>query len=425
MDLKLSSLDRAMLAGELGPAKKTVMNVIVRMAEINGAESLLDVTCAHIDSSIYTGEASLNFAEKLVQQGAQVSVPSTLNVSSIDEYAWQDWDVPAAYAEKALRQMRAYRQMGCQPVWTCTPYLDASRPGLGECIAWSESNAVVFANSVLGARTERYPGFLDICVAITGRAPASGLYLTENRAARVLVDVQDLPLEMQMEDSFYPVLGYWLGKVCQDQIPVVEHLQVQPTEDQLKSLGAAAASSGGIPMFHMVGYTPEAPTLEDALQGGLPARSYRLSVQMVEQAYAELSTSEGEDLDMVFLGCPHLSLHEFETLASLMQGRACHPGVRFVITTSRQARQQAQESGYLDVVRAFGARVTVDTCVLISPILGEEARVMMTNSAKCAYYAPGKVRKDIHFGNMRDCVNSAVSGKVNKETSKWKTLLEA
>ncbi len=413
-ELDLSLQDKAMLEGEMGPAKQAAISVIVRMAEICHARHLLDISSAHIDSSIYTGNASLMYAEKMVQLGARVAVPSTLNVSSVDELGWKDWSVPKDFAEKSLQQMRCYVQMGCIPSWTCAPYQTISRPAQGEHIAWSESNAVAFANSVLGARTNCYPGFLDICMAITGRAPAEGLHLTSNRAAELVIDLRQVPSNIQTEEAFYPVLGYLMGSICQSRIPVIDHLASCPREDDLKSLGAAGASSGGVALFHIVGVTPEAPTLQSALQGKSPQQTVEINGKILQEAYHKLNTTSNEKLDVVFLGCPHLSLEEFGILACLVEEQHCHPDVLFFITTSRSVYEAAKERGYLSSVNNFGARISVDTCVLISPILRSDQRVMMTNSGKCAYYAPGKLGRAVHFGNMRDCVRSAISGFVRK-----------
>ena len=181
-ELHLSAYDRSLLAGEQGPAARLAMAILVRMARVWGAKELLNISGAHIDSTIYIGAAGLEYAERLASMGAKVAVPTTLNVSGLDEQHWQEWAVPSEWAEQAQRQMAAYRSMGVQPTWTCAPYQTQWKPGFGQQVAWGESNAIVFANSVLGARTERYPDLLDICCAITGRAPAVGLHLTEHRA---------------------------------------------------------------------------------------------------------------------------------------------------------------------------------------------------------------------------------------------------
>lgn len=417
--LTMSDYDHAVLEGEHGPAAQLAMSIVTRMARVFGAPALMDISGAHIDSTIYIGEAGLEFAERLAGLGAQVVVPTTLNVSGVDERGWQDWAVPRDWAEKARRQMVAYQSMGCAPTWTCAPYQTKLRPAFGQQVAWGESNAIVFANSVLGARTERYPDLLDICCAITGRVPARGLHLTENRAGEILMQLVDVPVEVQREDSFYPVLGHLIGKIAQDKVPVVEGLSVEPAEDQLKALGAAAASSGTVALFHLVGVTPEAPTLEAAFQGRPPQRELAVDMGWLREARRELTTAAGQDLDMVVLGSPHFSLAEFKQLAPLLAGRRAHPEVKFLVTTSRAMAHLAERAGYLQALKDFGGQVTVDTCILASPMLPEQVRLLMTNSAKYAYYAPGLLNTEVTFGGLEDCVRSAVAGQVLREEGRW------
>ncbi len=419
MTLKLTDTDRAMLDGAQGPAAQMAMSIVVQMAEVFGATQLMDITAAHIDSTIYIGEAGLEFAERLANLGARVTVPTTLNVSGLDEHHWQEWPVPVDWARNAHRQMVAYQSMGCVPTWTCAPYQTEMRPGFGQQIAWGESNAIVFANSVLGARTERYPDLLDICCAITGRVPAVGLHLTQNRAGEILMRLMDVPLPLQQDDSFYPVLGYLLGKIAQDRIPVITGLEAQPTEDQLKALGAAAASSGTVALFHIVGITPEAPTLDAAFQGHRPAKTVTITMEDLRGARHQLTTADGSQLDMVVLGSPHFSLAEFKQLAPLLDGKHVHPDVQFLVTSSRAMTLLAKQAGYLAALEAFGGKVTVDTCILATPMLPPEIKTLMTNSAKYAYYAPGMLNTQVTFGSLADCVRSAVAGRVLRDESLW------
>jgi predicted aconitase len=395
------------------------MSIVTQMAEVVEATKLMDITAAHIDSTIYTGEAGLEFAERLAGLGAHVAVPTTLNVSGLDEHGWQEWPVPLEWAHNAWRQMVAYQGMGCIPTWTCAPYQTEMRPHFGQQVAWGESNAIVFANSVLGARTERYPDLLDICCAITGRVPAAGLHLSQNRLGDILVRLADVPEAVQRDDAFYPVLGYLVGKIAQDRIPVIAGLSVQPLEDQLKALGAAAASSGTVALFHIVGVTPEAPTLEAAFQGRLPSREIEVTMPDLRSARQELSTAAGERLDMVVLGSPHFSLAEFRQLAELLKDQQKHAQVQFLVTSSRVMVELAKRDGYLAALEAFGGRVTVDTCILATPMLPPEIRTLMTNSAKYAYYVPGMLDRRVVFGSTADCVRSAIEGRVVRDESLW------
>jgi predicted aconitase len=418
-DLQLNDVDRAMLAGELGPAPQLAARVIVRMAEVQGAETLLDIEGAHIDSSLYMGDATLIFAERLAEMGAQVSVPSTLNVSGVDEHGWQHWSVPEDWAHKAHRQMLAYQSMGCIPTWTCAPYQTMYKPEFGQQIAWGESNAIIFANSVIGARTERYPDLMDICAAITARVPAVGLHLDENRIGQILIRLKDIPAQVQESDAFFPVLGHWMGKVVGEKIPVLLDMAVEPTEDQLKSFGAAAASSGSVGLYHIVGLTPEAKTFKMAFKSREPEQVIELTMADLRAAWDELTTSEGAHLDMVVLGSPHFSLQEFAQLAPLLEGKTKHPKVKFLVTSSRAMAAFAEKGGYLQSLKDFGASVTLDTCILTTPMLSPEIKIIMTNSPKYAYYAPGLLDTEVVFGSLKDCVNSAVAGKVTREDALW------
>jgi predicted aconitase len=419
MSLHLSDYDRALLGGDHGPGARLAMSIVTRMAEVFQTSQLMDISGAHIDSTIYVGEAGLEFAERLASLGAQVTVPTTLNVSGLDEHHWQEWDVPADWATKAHRQMLAYQSMGCIPTWTCAPYQTEWRPAFRQQIAWGESNAIAFANSVLGARTERYPDLLDICCAITGRVPARGLHLSENRAGEILVRLIDVPAPLQRGDSFYPVLGHLIGKLAQDRIPVIEGTLSKPSEDQLKAMGAAAASSGAVALFHMVGVTPEAPSRDEAFQGRQPRRIFDVRLEDLQKARRELTTANNAGLDMVVLGSPHFSVAEFEQLDALLVGKRVHPRVQFLVTSSRAMTRMAKEAGYLTRLEEFGGRVMVDTCILAMPALSPETKLLMTNSAKYAYYAPGMLHTRVTFGSLQDCVQSAIAGRVVRDESLW------
>ena len=417
--LTLSPKDHEMLQGDHGPATKMAMSIVARMADVSGAAELLDITGAHIDSTVYIGEAGLEFAERLASLGARVTVPTSLNVSGLDEHHWREWAVPSDWARQAYRQMVAYQSMGTVPTWTCAPYQTEMRPSFGQQIAWGESNAIVFANSVLGARTERYPDLFDICCAITGRAPAMGLHLTENRAGQLLFRLIDIPESLQHSDDFYPVLGNLIGIVSLDKTPVIDGMMVRPDDDQLKAFGAAAASSGGVALFHMVGVTPEAPTLQDAFHGHPPLGTIDVTMDALRESRRALTHTDNHRLDMIVLGSPHFSLAEFKHLAPLLKGKRRHPAVKFLVTSSRAMTQLAQKAGFLEPLEAFGAQITVDTCILTSPMLPPEIQNLMTNSAKFAYYAPGLLGRQIAFGSLEDCVNSAVAGEILRDESRW------
>ncbi|NKB89523.1 MAG: DUF521 domain-containing protein [Acidobacteria bacterium] len=419
MTLHLSEQDRAFLDGKHGRAGRFAMSILVRMAEAQGATAMLDITGAHIDSTVYQGEATLEFAEHLAELGGQVTVPSSVNVSGVDPEGWREWAVPEDWAMKAYRQMQAYQSMGCTPTWTCAPYQTAMRPRFGQQIAWGESNAIAFANSVIGARTERYPDLMDICAAITGRVPALGLHLDENRRGELLMRLVDVPIEIQRDDTFCTVLGFLMGQIAQERIPVIEGVEILPTEDDLKMMGAGGASAGAVALFHIVGVTPEASTTATAFGGREPEETFDIDLATLQRARRELTTNDRDTVDMVALGSPHFSLAEFERLAPLLKGRRKHDNVEFLVTTSRMMRALAEQAGLLEPLREFGARITVDTCILTTPMLPESITQIMTNSAKYAYYSPGLLNARVAFGGIADCVETAVNGKVSRDERVW------
>ena len=416
MDVHLTDAERALLGNDAGGAARLAMRLLIEMARIQRADRFIEVTCAHIDGCLYHGRAGLDFALRLVDGEAHVVVPTTLNVSSLDLLHPHLNRGDPDTAAQARRLMDAYRAMGCEPTWTCAPYQLPRRPGLGEQIAWAESNAIVFANSVLGARTERYGDFIDICAAITGRVPDSGLHRVENRRARLLVRLVRTPQRVLDDDLLYPVLGHLVGRIAGDLVPAIEGLPPAVSEDRLKALGAAAASSGSVALFHAVGSTPEAGSLDQALDGGRAERVFDVSLYDLRMARAELTTSAGP-LGAVSVGTPHFSVAEFERLLDLLDGRSV--ALPVYASTGRAVLAEIEERGWGDALRAAGVTFVVDTCTYITPILEPREGVVMTNSAKWAYYAPGNLGVEVALGSLRECVESAVRGEMRRDPDGW------
>jgi predicted aconitase len=408
-----------MLDGMYGTAVQMAMRILTTMADVYGATSLLDIESAHIDGCLYHGESGLEFAERLVAGGARVRVPATLNVGAVDLMHPEHFRGTAVFADRATRLMYAYQQMGCTPVWTCTPYQTMHRPAFGTQIAWAESNAIVFANSVLGARTNRYGDFIDICAAITGRAPAVGLHLTENRRGQIIFDVTDLPAILRHADVFYPVLGYFIGQQAENKIPVIVGLPHSTTEDQLKAVGAAAASSGATALFHAVGITPEASTIEEACQHQPPEKTVIITLTHLQQTRSRMSTVPDGSIQVVALGSPHFSLAEFARLLPLLKKHPVHPSVEFIVCTNRLALIGLQKSGELAELQAANVQVVVDTCVVVTPIVRAKNGTLMTNSGKFAHYTPGNIGLNVIFGSLEECVRSAATGQVWRQPGLW------
>ncbi|HKJ01027.1 MAG TPA: aconitase X catalytic domain-containing protein, partial [Longimicrobiales bacterium] len=367
--------ERAYLDGTHGEAGALAMRVVVAAAELLGAPRLVEIESAHIDGCLYHGDGGVEFAERLASGGARVAVPTTLNVGALDLLHPGTVRGDAHHAAMARRQMDAYLALGCAPTWTCAPYQAGHRPAFGAQVAWGESNAIAFANSVLGARTERYGDFLDACCAVTGRAPLYGLHVDENRAATVLVDATAVPEALKRADVFYPVLGTWLGLDVGQEIAALDGIPGDVTEDQLKALGAAAASSGAVALFHVVGVTPEAPTVEAAMRGRPPRRRVTLSADLLRAAADRLSTTTADTVDAVAVGSPHFSWEEFAALVPLVRGRRM--AVPFYACTGRDVLARLQAAGEAAVLEEAGVEIVVDTCVVVTPILPAAGGVLM------------------------------------------------
>ncbi|WP_426140707.1 aconitase X [Pseudomonas sp. DWP3-1-2] len=417
--LRLSENDQHFLDGRHGKAPEVAMGIILRMAELQGATELLDITQAHIDGCIYTGPASLRFAQQLVQWGASVRVPTTLNSISVDKRLWRELGIDSALGEPASQLGDAYLNMGATLSFTCAPYLLDTAPKAGEQIVWAESNAVVYANSVIGACTLKYPDYLDICIALTGRAPLTGCHLAQGRHAQVCIE---LPPLTDPDDSFYPLLGYHVGLLCCSEIPLVYGLeQAQPTLDDLKAFGAAFATTSAAPMFHIAGVTPEATPAENALGGQAPTRTLRITHAHLLNSWRELDSAPDAQVDLISLGNPHFSVSEFAALARLCEGKHRHPDVPLVITCGRDVLEKARQAGDIAVLEAFGAQFVTDTCwcMLGEPVVPVTARTLMTNSGKYAHYAPGLVGRYVHFASLAECVATACSGVASGQLPAW------
>ncbi|MCK8682387.1 cis-3-hydroxy-L-proline dehydratase [Pseudomonas umsongensis] len=417
--IELSEFDHALLDGTHGKAAQMAMQIVLRLAELQGAQRLIDVSQAHIDGCIYTGPASLRFAQQLVQWGAKVRIPTTLNSISVDQRRWRELGIDPLLGEPASAVGDAYMAMGAQLSFTCAPYLLDSAPKAGDQIVWAESNAVVYANSVLGARTLKYPDYLDICIALTGRAPLIGCHLDAPRKARLRVELPELA---ELDDAFYPLLGYHIGALAGSRIPLIFGLeQRQPDLDDLKAFGAAFATTSAAPLFHIAGVTPEALDPAQVLEPDtpLPVATIRLADLLV--SWRELNSARDNRVDVVSLDNPHFSLSEFARLAQLCRDRVKHPDAVLVITCGRAVLEQARDAGYIDVIENFGATLVTDTCwcMLGEPVIPRAATTLMTNSGKYAHYAPGLVGRNVHFASLAECVDAACTATASGRLPSW------
>ena len=419
MTLALTAAERGLIEGAQGPAAAMAARIVAEAARLMGAASLVPVESAHIDGCLYHGDSGVHFAERLVELGGKVAVPTTLNVGALDLLHPGRVKFDPATAEMARRLMVASEAIGCAPTWTCAPYQAGHRPRVGAHVAWGESNAVAFVNSVLGARTNRLGDFLDLCCAVAARAPFYGLHLDENRRARIVINVSGLSPELMRTDAFFPVLGAIVGSEAGSSVAAVTGVPKGTNEDRLKALGAAAASTGAVGLFHVVGATPEAPDLGTVLHGQNPDRTITVTPAMLRQARDRLSTAAaGSDrIDAIAVGSPHFSTEEFRALATLAQGRRFR--IPFYACTGRGVLSELERADLVAPLKSSGVEIIVDTCVVVAPILPPEAGVLMTNSGKFAFYAPANTGFATVYGSLADCVETAVAGRVMRDERLW------
>ena len=391
-----------MLAGEAGAGVQKAIEIVVALGQIYGAADLVPVASVQVSGVSYKnlGEAGLEFLQEWVAQGAQARVPATLNPAGMDRLAWREMGFSEEFARRQEAVIAAYEALGITPTCTCTPYLVGHVPRLGQHLAWAESSAVSYANSVLGARTNREGGPSALAAAITGRTARYGLHLDGNRQATTIVEVH-CPITSEADLG---ALGYRVGRQVKNGVPYFRFADWRLDIQDLKVLGAAMAASGAVALYHVEQVTAEA-IAGTALEPGREAQ--RLVIDDLAPGYAALN-GPAERVDLVSLGCPHASLAEMEAMAAALQGRRVT--AKLWITTARATRQAADKAGLVARIEAAGGQVVADTCLVVAPVAELGFRTMATNSAKMALYAPSHSGLSVRFGTMEQCLEAAVTG---------------
>jgi len=389
-----------MLAGDAGPGVQKALEIIVALGRIYGAADLVPIASAQVSGVSYKnlGDAGLQFLEEWAAQGAQARVPTTLNPAGMDLVAWRELGFSESFAQQQRLVIEAYAALGVRPTCTCTPYLVGYVPQEGQHLAWAESSAVSYANSVCGARTNREGGPSALAAAIAGRTARYGLHLEENRLATVIVDVRCLV----RSEADLGALGYLVGRRVKNGVPYFRFRESWTGHRVLNSFGAAMAASGAVALYHIEGVTAEA-TAANVI--GPSASS--LVVDDLAPGYGALN-GPAENIDLVSLGCPHASLADLEAIAGYLAGRRVQANLW--ITTARATREAAETEGWVAQIEAAGGRVVADTCMVVAPVASLGFRTMATNSAKMAFYAPSHSGLGVRFGAMEKCLEAAVSG---------------
>lgn len=408
----LTNEEEGMLNGDKGPAVKKAMEILVALGESFGAERLVPVNNVHMAGSsvLVAEEAGTRFVEDIRKQGGNFLTRVTTNPTAVDPTQWEAIGIPETDSVLQTRLTDAYAGMGANTCNTCIPYLVGNSPRFGEHMAWGESSAVVFANSVCGARTNREGGPSGLASALTGRTPEYGFHLKKNRYGKFLVKVET-PLN-DMTD--YGTLGFFAGKIAGQDTPVFTGIPANPALEELKALSAALASSGAVSMFHAVGVTPEAPTLAEAFGGGEPEKTLVFGPAEKEQAENALNKEPSDHVDWILVGCPNASVQEIREVAEALEGKKVHKDVTLWVTTAGAMYAMAERVGYIQTIEEAGGTVVRETCPflarsrVIAPKKGY--KTLTTNSAKMAFYAPGQFGLPTHYGNLGRVMKAAVNG---------------
>ena len=402
--MELSSAEEKLLRGEGGEAKRFAMEIVSAVGDAVGADSLVPIKSAHVlahYSSLH--DAGVDVLERFAESEGKFAVPTSVDPASIDLQQWRSFGIPEEYARQQFRLCDAYAKLGGMRCWTCVQYQVCNFPKAGEAVAWAESSAVVFANSVLGARSNKITAGMDVACAILGLTPRFGMLEDEKRVASIAFKLQAGALD----DLDYRSVGFYIGRKAGSRVPALLGLPSGITSDVIKHLGAAAAAAGPVTMVHLPGVTPGTKTLADATNGGA-VETMDITRSELEQVQSDLNQTE-EFPDLVAFGVPHLSVNELGLLSKMLEGRKLKQGVRMYAYTSAQAFDMAERTGILEGIEAAGARVSHSTDAEISPLRKLGFNVVMTNSAKLAEIVSSEGEIRIRYASQRQIVEEVSS----------------
>lgn len=401
--MRLTDLEKRMLDGEEGEAKKIALEILKSVGEALEAESFVRISSvqamAHFGSLHAAGR---DWLEKLAGLGGKCCVPTTQDPASIPFKCWKEMGYDSEYAKNQYRLQEAVLKLGEMPKWSCTPYYQGSAPRLGENIAWAESSAVSFANSVLGARTNRTPAGIAICAALTGRMPKYGLYLPENRRAQIRITVE----AGDLTELDYNTIGLITGKLAGSKIPAIYGLSRYASSDNLKYLGASAASTGSVALYHADEITPEA-ILTDVFHGKSPEEEFVITRKDLDEETERMNSEGAGTPELAVVGCPHYSMEEIIKLAEIIGKRKVEDGKEFWVFTTAENECLAERMGIKDKLENAGVRIMAQTCLVISPFV-RNYKNLITDSGKFASYLPSEHNIKIRYGSARKCIEAVM-----------------
>ncbi|WP_423793343.1 aconitase X catalytic domain-containing protein [Methanocaldococcus indicus] len=390
----LTKEEEKILDGEYGEILRRCMNLLVSLGEIYGAEKLIEISSSQVSGVSYKtiGDYGLEFIEDLTKENIKVKVPTTLNPAGMDLDRWREMGISESFAEKQLRIINAFRKLDIEISCTCTPYLTGNVPRFGEHISWAESSAVSYANSILGAKTNREGGPLALASAIIGKTPYYGYHLDENRKANYIIKI-DKEAKFK-EESFYGALGYVVGEMLKKDIPYFEDLyRFKPSIEELKLLGATMAASGGIALYHAKNLTAEAK-VKDVIEN---REVIEIGKEEIMEAYDKLNSAD--DIDLITVGCPHCSLKEIKEISYLLKNKKLK--IDLWVCCSIHIKAISDRMNYTDTIEKAGGKIIKDTCMVVSPIKNLN---IATNSGKASVYLPSFCKSNVLFDDIKEII---------------------
>lgn len=417
--MELTDREKKMLDGAFGPGPQNAMRLLATLGEIYGAQRMIPVSSCHVGGRSYlvSGEENIEWMNDLWQGGARFQIFTSTNPCSVDFDQWSKMGLPERLVINQRRTDEIYLKMGAVPLGSCLPYQLGNLPLPGSHFAWGGSAGATFVNSVLGAQGNREGSPSVVAAAITGVTPEYGLHLPENRLGQVLVDLSGLDFNSLTLTQF-SAMGSFIGRTLVDKIPVVVGLPPRLSQDQIRFLISPMPTAGAISLCHLVGITPEAPTIEAALGGKKPEEKINVGPQEIRSSFEKLTTTQKEEVDLVCFGCPHCSIAQIQEIASLLEGKKVHENTRLWVATSGHLKEMAKRMGLVEIIEKAGGLVTTDLC--ISPgapfHLIPGIKTVAINSARGAYFLPGACQVEVIFGETVDCIQAALSGKWRRDS---------
>ncbi len=407
--MKLSDYEKSILAGDFGEEAKKILEVMTKIYEINNADDFIqvkEVMLASTQNMSIGGEMGMEFLTRLAESGIQFKAKTITDPVSIDLEGWKRIGIPEKYARKQKKSVDALMKMGAVPTWTCTPYLTGSIHRYGDHLAYVETSCVIFANSYFGARTNREMDISALASAITGNTPNYGYHLSDHREGQILINIET---ELKTT-SDYDALGNYVGKIVGTKIPVFKNMDNNVSTQAMMQLGAALATTGAVALFHVLGITPD--IILDPYKYGEKSITKKVTITDTDmkKAYQELNTTRSTEIDFVSIGCPHYTIDKIREIASFLEGKKVKRGVEVWVCTSKTIRNMGLLSGEIQTIEKSGAKVVVDTCMVLAPVKQIGFHNMATDSAKAQFYCSG-FGLGVRFGNTEKCLQAAITGK--------------